>query len=98
MQIKRKHNVSPQRAREMVEAFIPKLVEQYGDYVSNTSYSWRGNTLSFSFKAHMFNIRGEIALTENEVVLDVGMPLPLRPLEGKVRPKVIRAMDEAFRS
>ena len=98
MQIKRKHNVPPKRAREMVEAFIPKLVEQYGDYVSNTSYSWCGSILSFAFKARGFNICGEIALTENEVVLDVGMPLLLRPFEGTIRPKVISAMDEVFRS
>jgi putative polyhydroxyalkanoate system protein len=98
MKVVRKHGVTRQRARGIVEGFLPELESRYGSMVSNLSYTWEGDVLRFSFRASGANLKGQILVNEKEVELEVGIPFLARPFEKTIRARVEEVMCEALLS
>jgi len=55
-----------------------------------------GRQLDFSFAVMSKTIKGTADVTDTEIILDAGIPLMFRPVEGKVKSRILSALNEMF--
>lgn len=84
------------RVREQIESAIPKLLAEAGGRAEAVEYAWEGDTLRFSFRALGRSLRGSAAVTDTEIVVDMGLPLVARPFEGRVKSHILEVLREVF--
>ncbi|MBI4311376.1 MAG: polyhydroxyalkanoic acid system family protein [Chloroflexi bacterium] len=96
MKIIRLHNLTQEAAKSKVQGLAPVLMRQYGDAVSDAKADWRGDALLFSFKAAGYNLSGTLMATDSSVIVDMALPLTLRPFEGAIRARIGQALEELF--
>ena len=94
MKVATHHHTSRDLAKEKIESILPQLLQEFGPDVSNLSRSWSGDVMAFSFRARGFAIKGKLAVTDTEVVVDVAVPLLARPFEGRLRSGVEQRLAE----
>ena len=75
VRIIRPHNMTQDAAKATLDNLVPELMQEFGDKMSNPRYAWTGYGLEFSGRKAIFNIRGNLQVTEAELVLDLdGIP------------------------
>ncbi len=79
-----------------VDALLPQLLGEFGSEVSDVHHHWLDSTMEFSFRARGFNLRGTLEVTDSAVILDMGIPLLLRPLQGRIESDVREKLAEYF--
>ena len=94
MKITRKHRMTKQAAKSKVQGLLPKLIEQYGQRLSDPVHEWHGDTMRFSFGALGFTIKGTLDVTDSDAVLDLDLPFAAKLFEGTVRSSVERELDQ----
>ncbi len=52
--------------------------------------------MEFSFRTHGFHLNGMLEVTDNTVTLDMGIPLLLKPFQGKIETAVREKLAEYF--
>ena len=75
--------------RARTDEAIPRLLALGKGRVADVAYAWEGDTLRFSFRALGRVVRGTADVTDTEVIVDVGLPLLMRPLEGRVKSRLL---------
>ena len=93
MKVTRTHGLTKQGAKSKVEDMIPELMRQYGGSLSEMIKSWEGDEMRFSFIAAGMSIKGIVSVGESDVVLDMPVPLMLRPFESRIRAKIEEEID-----
>ncbi len=83
-------------ARAEVERELPGLLQEFGSDVSEITHGWSGNSMSFSFRARGWSIKGRINVTESDVLIDVKLPILARPFEGRIRSATERKLEQIF--
>ena len=94
--IVRRHNTTQQQARVILDAELPGLLTRFGNDVSNVVTSWRDSAMQFSFRARGFSFRGTLEVTDAQFILDVGVPLLVRPFQGRVETAIHEWVDDVF--
>ena len=97
MRISREHGMAKQEARDAVEGLMPKLLAKFGDDISDPKSEWAGDSMTFSFRAKGFGIKGTLKVTDMDLVLDIKLPFAARLFEGTIRSNAERAIDEYLR-
>ncbi len=93
MKVLRKHNSTKEAVRGEIETLLPSLMERFGDSVSDVKHDWRGGDLEFSFRARGFNVRGTVAVSDSDLLLDLRLPLAARMFEGGIKSAVEGELD-----
>ena len=94
MRIVRKHNMTREAARDWVEAKLPTLMQQYSGHVSDPRHAWQGDTMEFSGHTATGNIKGELRVTDTELILYVDLPWLARLMQGVLQSGIERWFDE----
>jgi len=79
-----------------MEKLIPTLMREYSKKISNASGYWEEGLMQFGFRSGDLEVRGKLEVGDTEVLLDVVIPLPLRPIQDQIRSKLEELFDEAF--
>jgi hypothetical protein len=75
---------------------LDKLLERYGDQVSNLRQSWQDNVLDFGFTTYGFGISGNMTVDENEVRLDGQIPFAAMMFKGKIEQSLREQMTKTL--
>ena len=96
MKITRMHGMTTQQeAIEWVDTRIGEMVGEFGNRVSDFSYTWYGNVIKFSFKvARLARFKGTLTVTRDCLHLDLPFPMLARPREGAGRAQIGKWLDE----
>ena len=96
MRVSALHGTTKQEARETIVEEMPRLLDRFGAQVSNHRYSWRGDTLEFSFRAAGANLEGTLHVSERDVEIVVGLPLRFRLFQGAIENEMRQWCDRVF--
>ena len=81
-------------AKDWVSRELSDLLTQFGDSVSDESYSWDGDSMKFQFKVSIASFKGTLKVTEDELDLNLPFPLLARGFEGKAKAEAERWLDQ----
>ncbi len=93
MRIIRKHGLTREAVRNRIEDLAPSLVKRFGESVSDVERVWRDDEMDFSFRARGLSVKGTVAVSDSEVILDLRLPMAARMFEGRIRPEIERELD-----
>jgi putative polyhydroxyalkanoate system protein len=85
--IRRRHDIGLERAREAAVAIARELAERI-----HVRYRWEGDDLALD----RTGATGRFEVREEEVRVLIDLGLPLRPLKGRVTKRVHEYLDEHF--
>jgi hypothetical protein len=78
------HAVGQDEARKRIEKVLIRVMEKFGDQVSDLQKSWEENVLNFSFKTFGFAIKGSMAVESEQVDFECSLPIAAMMFKGKV--------------
>jgi hypothetical protein len=78
------HQLGRQTAQERLQTRLEKLLERYGNQVSNLRQSWADNVLNFGFTTYGFAVQGNVTVDDNEVRVDSQIPFAAMMFKGKI--------------
>ena len=96
MKVSYGHHSTRDAVRAKLESAIEKALDLSGGQIQNIDYAWEGDRLNFSFVAVGKFIKGNAQVTDSEISIDIGLPFMFRPFEGKVKSRILQALDEMF--
>jgi putative polyhydroxyalkanoate system protein len=88
------HNMSQEDARSRLERFAEVLQQKYKDKVSDLNQSWDGDTLNFSFKSYGIQLKGGIAVTDNDLDLNGELPFAAMMFKGKIESEIREQLEK----
>lgn len=107
MRIEKDHNVGQQEAIRKIDTFLDELMQRDfpgGVTVRESSKSWSGNAMNFSFKAKRgwvgTTISGVIRVSDQSVVMDSDLPGLVTTFvsEDRIREVIGKQFDTLFRA
>jgi hypothetical protein len=96
MRVSFEHHSTPELIRDKLEEAIGKALDIGGSQITQLNYAWAGDKLGFSFAVMSKTIKGSADVTETEIIVDAGIPMMFRPFEGKVKSRILGALNEMF--
>ena len=90
------HQLGRESAQERLQTRLEKLLDRYGDQVSNLRQSWKDNVLDFGFTTYGFGIQGNMTVEENEVRLDGQIPFAAMMFKGKIEQALREQMTKTL--
>ena len=96
MKVTRAHHTSKELAKDKLKAILAQLVAEFGAEFSNQTHQWTDDVMDFSFQVHGFEVSGELAVTDNNVVVDVTIPFFSRLMEGVLRTAAEQKLQAYF--
>ena len=94
MEIIKEYTCTKQVAITKIDGLLNKLAEEHNELITSSSHSWNDDTMQFSLQAQGFNVNGCIMVTDTKIILQVDVPLLLRPLEGRMRSTIEKIVDD----
>ena len=85
MKIVKNHNSSKKGLRNGVDSLREKIEQRFGNNISNASYTWSDDELSFDFEAQGFKIKGIMTVSDEYVSVDLSLPLTIRVFQEQIR-------------
>ena len=85
--IRRRHSLSPERARRIVEDVVSGLSGKLG-----LRGAWEGNRFEF----RRSGVDGEIAVAEDEIRVRVHLGMVHSLLKGAIEDEILRRLDRHF--
>ena len=96
MKLSYAHHSTREAVRGKLEGAIQKALDLGSGQIQHADYAWEDDRLNFSIAAMGKTIKGNAQITDTEVQVDVGLPFMFRPFEGKVKSRMLQALDELF--
>jgi hypothetical protein len=96
MRVSFKHHSNPEIVRGKLEEAIGKALDVGGGQITQLNYAWSGDSLEFSFAVISKTVKGSADVTETDIVVEAGVPMMFRPFEGKVKSRILGALNEMF--
>ncbi len=96
MRVTFEHHSEQEVARSKLEEAIGKIFDLGTGQISQVQYGWAGDTLDFSFAVMSKPVKGSADLTDTEIIVNIGIPIMFRPVEGKVKSRILAALNEIF--
>ena len=82
MRIVIKHDLPKDNAVECSKNIINNLREEHGDKISSVSQTWNQNKSDFSFSMKGLSVKGNIEVTNNEVIISGKLPFAAMMFKG----------------
>ena len=87
------HELDPDEVVQRAGPYIEKIVEDFqGD---DLEIEWEGHEANFSFKSLTFSIKGEVAVTEDELAVNVDLPFAALIFKDKVEKALNKNLKRA---
>ena len=87
------HELDPDVVVERAGPYIEKIVEDFqGD---DLEIEWEGRSANFSFKSLTFKIKGEVAVSENDIEVNVDLPFAAMIFKDKVEKAIGKNLKRA---
>ena len=87
--------MSKNGARAWLDEKLGEMLQQFGDRVSDISYEWIGDRLSFQFRAAgMVNFKGTLDVTDTDLRLDLPFPFLARGYQRSAETEINAWLDE----
>lgn len=96
MRVSFDHHSTREIVRGKLEEAIGKALDIVGGQITQVRYAWMGDKLDFSFAVMSKTIKGTADVTDTEIIVDAGIPLMFRPVEGKVKSRILSTLNEMF--
>jgi len=87
------HQLTKDEARSRLERFIEVLQTKFEGKVSDLQQSWDGDTLNFGFKTFGIQLKGGIAVNDNELQLDGDLPFAAMMFRGKIESDIKEQLE-----
>ncbi len=87
------HSLGRETARKVARAAFDAYSKRFSEFSPNTV--WKGEdqaTISFSVKS--FTLKGEVAVKDNSIDLDMDVPFVLKPFQSKAVSVIEREIKE----
>jgi hypothetical protein len=91
------HRTTKDKALEQLKAHSSKLMARFGSEVSGLQQEWHENQMTFSFTARGFSITGMLMVADEQVDLEINLPMLARLMEGQIRDRVTESIQEIFK-
>jgi len=85
--VRRQHDLGLAKAKRLAKSIAGRLREDYGG-----SFGWKGNVLHFKRRG----ASGSIAVTKDDLKVQVELGLLLRPLRSRIEREIIAFCDQHF--
>jgi len=82
------HALGSEEAVSRLKDFFARIKQEHQDKVSNLEEQWEGNKLSYGFSTFGFNIKGDLTVEPNEVVVNGSLPFAAMMFKGKIEESV----------
>ena len=96
MRVQVDHHSTKEAAKQKIDSEATKLLEGFGSQLSNVAQSWTDDTMSLSFTAYNFNLRGQIEVTASQVIVEVGLPPLAQLFEGQATQAIEGKLTKFF--
>jgi len=87
------HTHSPDDVKERAEPYIEKMVDDFEGH--DLDLEWDGYKGDFSFKSLAFTITGKVRITDDEITVDVDLPLMAMMFKDKVEKAINKNLTRA---
>jgi hypothetical protein len=97
MRVNYEHHSTPAEVGSKIDAALTHALapsSPIARYIRDVKYEWAGDKVDFSLRMIGSAIRGSAEITDTEVIIDVGLPLMLRPFEEKAKSRILRLLGE----
>ena len=80
------HSLPKNDVVERLKGLLQKVRDKYGDQVKDLEEQWdeEAGTLSFKFRTYGFNIKGDVAVDEENVALKGDLPFAAVMFKGRI--------------
>jgi hypothetical protein len=92
-----RHESTRPAVRQRIDGAIERALASQPAMVQDVRREWRGDVLTFSLRAMGQGVRGTVEVTDTDVIMDVGLPLMLRPFESRAKSRMLAALNKALR-
>lgn len=82
------HSLGQEEATQRLKDGFQKVMDEFGQHISDFQEEWNGDTLGFSFKTFGSRIKGTVTATESEVKVDAGLPLAAMMVKGMIEQRI----------
>lgn len=87
------HELDPDEVVQRAGPYVEKIVEDFqGD---DLEIQWEGRAADFSFTSLTFNIKGAVAVTDNDITVNVDLPFAAMIFKDKVEKAINKNLTRA---
>lgn len=94
MTIELNHNIGKERGVICAEKIFKQLSEEYKDEFSDLKQETNGNIIDFSFKIRGMQIKGNITVENDKVIIESKLPFAARMFQGMIENKIKENADK----
>ena len=91
------HQLGQQEAVDRMKSFMPKIREHYQGQLTDFEESWEENELRFGFSTFGFKIKGQMAVEDTQVKLDLELPFAAMMFKGKIEQSIREPLERMLR-
>jgi putative polyhydroxyalkanoate system protein len=89
IEMEKRHTIGKEEARKKAEELADRMKEKIG-----IEWAWSGDTIKFEAKSGAAKgAKGNVAVTDTNIRVEVDLPFMLRPLKGMVEGKIKEKLD-----
>jgi len=97
MEILVKHKLGTEEAKKRLLNLAEEMKKQYGDQLKNYTEEWKGNIVNVAFKVMGFNIKGEMEVKDDKVVMNGKVPMMLKAFESQVSDQIYTTISKLLK-
>lgn len=94
MTIELNHNLEKERGVICAENIFKQLTEEYKDEFFDLKQETNGNIIDFSFKIRGMQIKGNITVEKDKVIIESKLPFAARMFQGMIEDKIKENADK----
>lgn len=91
------HSLGQAQARTQLESVLPRLVEGFGDHVTDMQGEWRSNELHYGFIALGMSIQGRLVVEEAAAHVHCKVPFAAMLFKGRIEQEIKTHLGAALR-
>ncbi len=88
------HQLDPDEVVKRAGPYVEKIVDDFQGH--DLELQWEGRNANFSFKSLAFSIKGDVAVTDNEIAVSVDLPFAAMMFKEKVEKAIGKNLSRAI--
>ncbi len=92
------HALGQAQAKTRLESVLPRLIEGFGDNVSDVTGEWRSNELHYGFVALGMSIKGRLVVEDDAAHVHSQVPFAAMLFRGRIEQEIKTHLSNALRA
>lgn len=88
------HELDPDEVVERAGPYVEKIVDDFQG--EDLEIEWEGRSANFTFKSLTFKIKGDVAVTEDDIGVTVDLPFAAMIFKDKVEKAIAKNLKRAI--